>query len=89
MFFLETDGLQARGSEFRHIFSWSRRSAGYGYDFVDGEALREEFSVAGGRLTTRSGMSYRVLYRREKAHRWRCSAAPARPIPRSCPRGSC
>ena len=37
---------------------------GYGYDFVNGEALREEFSIADGRFATRSGMTYRVLYMR-------------------------
>ncbi|MDB5477097.1 MAG: Alpha-L-arabinofuranosidase precursor [Phenylobacterium sp.] len=40
---------------------------GYGYDFINAEALREETSVADGRLTTRAGMSYRVLYMRPDA----------------------
>jgi len=34
---------------------------GYGYDYVNADALLREFSVADGRITTRSGMSYRVL----------------------------
>ncbi|MDB5493533.1 MAG: Alpha-L-arabinofuranosidase precursor [Phenylobacterium sp.] len=40
---------------------------GYGYDFINAEALREETSVQDGRLTTRAGMSYRVLYMRPDA----------------------
>jgi hypothetical protein len=34
---------------------------GYGYDYVNADALLHEFSVVDGRITTRSGMSYRVL----------------------------
>ncbi|MDB5436299.1 MAG: Alpha-L-arabinofuranosidase precursor [Phenylobacterium sp.] len=40
---------------------------GYGYDFINAEALREETSVQDGRLTTPSGMSYRVLFMRPDA----------------------
>ena len=36
--------------------------AGYGFDFVDPDALRHRFRVVHGRLVTRSGMSYRLLY---------------------------
>jgi hypothetical protein len=35
---------------------------GYGFDYVNADALMHELSVAGGKLTTRSGMSYRLLY---------------------------
>jgi hypothetical protein len=35
--------------------------AGYGFDYVNADALIREFSVVNGRLNTRSGMSYRVL----------------------------
>jgi hypothetical protein len=35
--------------------------AGYGFDYVNPDALTHELSVADGRLTTKSGMSYRVL----------------------------
>ena len=35
---------------------------GYNYDFVNREALVKEFSVEGGRLATKSGMKYRILY---------------------------
>jgi hypothetical protein len=35
---------------------------GYNYDFVNKESLVNEFSVKGGKLATRSGMSYQVLY---------------------------
>lgn len=35
---------------------------GYGYDFVNAEALAKLLSVQGGRLVTPSGMSYRVLF---------------------------
>jgi hypothetical protein len=34
---------------------------GYGYDYVNADALIHELSVKGGRITTKSGMSYRVL----------------------------
>ena len=35
---------------------------GYGYDFINGEALLKLLSVRGGRLVTASGMSYRLLF---------------------------
>jgi hypothetical protein len=35
--------------------------AGYNFDFVNADALVNKLSVTGGRLTTASGMSYRVL----------------------------
>ncbi len=35
--------------------------AGYGFDYVNADALIHELSVAGGRITTKSGMNYRVL----------------------------
>jgi (4-O-methyl)-D-glucuronate---lignin esterase len=34
---------------------------GYNFDYVNADALMHEFSAANGVLTTRSGMSYRVL----------------------------
>jgi hypothetical protein len=37
--------------------------AGYGYDFVNGDAILHQLAVDGaGKLTTQSGMSYSVLY---------------------------
>jgi hypothetical protein len=35
---------------------------GFNYDFVNSEALLNEFSVSGDKLTTKSGMQYQVLY---------------------------
>jgi hypothetical protein len=35
--------------------------AGFGFDYVNADALIHELSVADGRLTTKSGMTYRVL----------------------------
>jgi len=35
--------------------------AGYGFDYINADALIHELSVANGRITTPSGMSYRVL----------------------------
>jgi hypothetical protein len=35
--------------------------AGYGFDYVNADALIHEFSVAGGHITTKSGMNYRLL----------------------------
>ncbi len=35
--------------------------AGYGFDYVNADALIHEFQVANGRIVTRSGMSYRLL----------------------------
>ncbi len=35
--------------------------AGYGFDYVNADALIHELSVAGGRITTPAGMDYRVL----------------------------
>jgi hypothetical protein len=35
--------------------------AGYGFDYVNADALIHELSVADGRITTKSGMNYRVL----------------------------
>lgn len=35
--------------------------AGYGFDYIDADGLIHELSVANGQITTRSGMSYRVL----------------------------
>ena len=34
---------------------------GYGFDYVNADALIHELSVSDGRITTRSGMTYRVL----------------------------
>ena len=34
---------------------------GYGFDYVNADALIHELTVAGGRITTASGMNYRVL----------------------------
>jgi hypothetical protein len=36
--------------------------AGYNYDFVNSEALLKEFVVTNGKLSTRAGMQYKVLY---------------------------
>ena len=35
---------------------------GYNYDFVNKESLLNEFSVEGGKLVTKSGMKYQLLY---------------------------
>jgi len=35
--------------------------AGYGFDYINADALIHELSVSDGRITTKSGMSYRVL----------------------------
>jgi hypothetical protein len=35
--------------------------AGYGFDYVNADALIHELTAANGRITTKSGMSYRVL----------------------------
>jgi hypothetical protein len=35
--------------------------AGYGFDYVNADALIHELSVVDGRITTKSGMSYRLL----------------------------
>jgi hypothetical protein len=35
--------------------------AGYGFDYINADALIHELSLAGGRITTKSGMTYRVL----------------------------
>jgi hypothetical protein len=35
--------------------------AGFGFDYVNADALIHELSVANGRITTKSGMNYRVL----------------------------
>jgi hypothetical protein len=35
--------------------------AGYGFDYINADGLIHELSVADGRITTQSGMSYRVL----------------------------
>jgi hypothetical protein len=35
---------------------------GYNYDFVNKESLLNEFSVQGGKLVTKSGMKYQLLY---------------------------
>jgi hypothetical protein len=35
--------------------------AGYGFDYVNADALIHELSVVDGRITTKSGMSYKVL----------------------------
>jgi hypothetical protein len=35
--------------------------AGYNFDYINGDAILHRLSVEGGRLTTPSGMSYRVL----------------------------
>ncbi|TCK71729.1 glycosyl hydrolase [Acidipila rosea] len=35
--------------------------AGYGFDYINADGLIHELSVTDGRITTRSGMSYRVL----------------------------
>jgi alpha-L-rhamnosidase/Glycosyl hydrolases family 2, sugar binding domain len=35
--------------------------AGFGFDYVNADALIHELNVVNGRITTRSGMSYRVL----------------------------
>ncbi len=35
--------------------------AGYGFDYVNADALIHELSVSGGRIVTRSGMEYKVL----------------------------
>jgi hypothetical protein len=34
---------------------------GYGFDYVNADALEHEFSVQNGQITTKSGMSYRLL----------------------------
>jgi len=35
--------------------------AGYGFDYINADALIHELNVADGRITTKSGMSYRLL----------------------------
>ena len=35
--------------------------AGYGFDYINADGLIHELSVSNGRITTKSGMSYRVL----------------------------
>ncbi len=35
--------------------------AGYGFDYINADGLIHELSVSNGRLTTKSGMSYRIL----------------------------
>jgi hypothetical protein len=35
--------------------------AGYNFDYINADALMHELSVTNGRLTTKSGMSYRIL----------------------------
>jgi hypothetical protein len=35
--------------------------AGYGFDYINADALIHELAVTGGRITTKSGMSYRIL----------------------------
>ena len=35
--------------------------AGYGFDYINADALIHELNAAGGRITTKSGMNYRVL----------------------------
>ena len=35
--------------------------AGYGFDYINADALIHELAVTGNRFTTRSGMSYRIL----------------------------
>jgi len=35
--------------------------AGYGFDYINADGLIHELTVEGGRITTKSGMSYRVL----------------------------
>ncbi len=35
--------------------------AGYGFDYINADALIHELSVAGGRIRTKSGMEYRLL----------------------------
>ena len=35
--------------------------AGYGFDYINADALIHELSVSDGRITTKSGMSYKVL----------------------------
>jgi hypothetical protein len=35
--------------------------AGYGFDYINADALIHELGVSNGRITTKSGMSYRVL----------------------------
>jgi len=35
--------------------------AGYGFDYINADALIHELSVTNGRITTKSGMNYRVL----------------------------
>ena len=35
---------------------------GYGFDYINADALIHELSVAGGQITTNSGMQYKVLY---------------------------
>ncbi|HEY6489300.1 MAG: glycosyl hydrolase [Terracidiphilus sp.] len=35
--------------------------AGFGFDYINADALIHELSVSNGRITTKSGMSYRVL----------------------------
>jgi alpha-L-rhamnosidase/Glycosyl hydrolases family 2, sugar binding domain len=36
--------------------------AGYGFDYINADGLIHEFSVADGKLVTKSGMQYKVLY---------------------------
>jgi hypothetical protein len=43
--------------------------AGYSYDFVNADALKTRLSVTSGRITTATGMSYRVLALDENSRR--------------------
>lgn len=51
------------GSNLTSIFSDSAPAlpAGFNFDFVNADALIHELSVSGGNITTKSGMSYRLL----------------------------
>jgi len=47
------------------VFGWKAMQdapEGYGFDFVNSDVLLHHMSVKDGRLVTRSGMSYRILY---------------------------
>ena len=35
--------------------------AGYGFDYINADGLIHELSAASGRITTKSGMNYRLL----------------------------
>jgi alpha-L-rhamnosidase len=62
---LAADLLYFYGEDSNLTAIFSKRApdvpAGHGFDYINADALIHELSVRDGRVTTRSGMSYRVL----------------------------